>query len=57
MKKYKVMLVAQIGKSFIVEAPTPEEAEQEACEQFNPFEVTGDESYSQYTYDIHEVQP
>jgi hypothetical protein len=56
MNKYKVMLVAQIGKSLIVEAPTPEAAEQEAYERFNPFEVTGDESYSHYTYEIHEVQ-
>lgn len=54
MKTYKVMLVAQVGETFSITAPSREEAEQTANELFNPWEANEKQSYSQYTYDIIE---
>lgn len=52
--KYRVSILAQIGKTITVEADDREEAEQLAHELFDPTEWLGDEHYTQDTYDIYE---
>lgn len=52
--KYRVSILAQIGKTITVEADDREEAEQLAHELFDPTQCLGDEHYTQDTYDIYE---
>jgi len=50
--KYKVSILAYIGKKITVEADSVEQAEQLAHELFDPTAFDGDEHYIQDTYDI-----
>ena len=54
--KYRVSILAQIGKTITVEADNREEAEQLAHELFDPTQCLGDEHYTQDTYDIYEEE-
>lgn len=50
--KYRVSILAQIGKTITVEAADAEEAEELAHEMFHDFD--DDVNYTQDTYEIHE---
>ena len=55
MSRWKVQILAQIGKTIEVEADDEEQAEALAHELFDPTTYDGDEYYSQETYDTEEV--
>ena len=54
MPKYRVSILAQVGKTITVEADDTETAEELAHELFDPTTYDGDEYYTQDTYEIRE---
>ena len=55
-KKYAVTIEATITKTFLVDAPSEEEAVTEAEELFNPHSGEAEEKYRQETVCVMEVE-